>query len=147
MDPRQIPPHRRDFLQLLGVGTLSLVVDPNFVAGPFAAEEADELVPLDKKLSPEWVRALTARGAPEVYHGAETTLIGMPVGGLCAGQLYLGGDGKLWHWDVFNQVIGTGDAHYAHPLKPESPLEQGFAVRVEADGKALERTLDRIGFP
>jgi non-lysosomal glucosylceramidase len=147
MDPRQIPPHRRDFLQLLGVGTLSLVVDPNFVAGPFAAEEADELVPLDKKLSPEWVRALTARGAPEVYHGAETTLIGMPVGGLCAGQLYLGGDGKLWHWDIFNQVIGTGDAHYAHPPKPESPVDQGFAVSVKADGKTQERTLDRAGFP
>src|ERR1700722_8354203 len=147
MDSQVIASHRRDFLQMLGVGTLALVVEPGFVAGPFAVEEAGELVPLDKKLSPEWVRALTARGAPEVYRGGETTLIGMPVGGLCAGQLYLGGDGKLWHWDIFNQVIGTGDANYAHPPKPESPLDQGFAVRVEADGKAQERTLDRIGFP
>ena len=71
----------------------------------------------------------------------------MPVGGLCAGQLYLGGDGKLWHWDVFNQVIGTGDGHYAHPPKPESPLDQGFAVRVETGDKSQERTLDRVGFP
>ncbi|HVS38976.1 MAG TPA: GH116 family glycosyl hydrolase [Gemmataceae bacterium] len=140
-------PHRRDFLQLVGLGTLSLVAESGFVAGPFAAEEAGQLVPLDKKLSPEWVRALTARGEPEVYRGAETALIGMPVGGLCAGQLYLGGDGKLWHWDVFNQVIGTGDAHYEHPPKPDEPLDQGFAVRVETDGKAEERTLDRTGFP
>ncbi len=147
MDSQEIAPHRRDFLQLLGVGTLSLVVEPGFVAGPFAAEDAGKLVPLDKKLSPEWIRSLTARGAPEVYHGAATTLIGMPVGGLCAGQLYLGGDGKLWHWDIFNQVIGTGDGNYAHPPKPESPLDQGFALRVEADGKAQERTLDRVGFP
>ena len=109
MNDNHPTPHRRDFLQLLGVGTLSLVVEPGFVAGPFAAEEAGNLVPLDKKLSPEWVRALTGRAVPEVYHGADTKLVGMPVGGLCTGQLYLGGDGKLWHWDIFNQVIGTGD--------------------------------------
>jgi hypothetical protein len=80
-------PHRRDFLQLVGLGTVSLLAESGFVAGPFAAEEAGQLIPLDKKLSPEWVRALTARGEPEVYRGAETALIGMPVGGLCAGQL------------------------------------------------------------
>ncbi len=145
--PESSAPHRRDFLQLIGLGTGSLIAESSFVAGPFAAEEAAQLVPLDKKLSPEWVLALTARGEPDVYHGAETALIGMPVGGLCAGQLYLGGDGKLWHWDIFNQVIGTGDAHYAHPPKPDEPLDQGFAVRVDADGKAEERTLDRAGFP
>ncbi len=138
-------PHRREFLQLLGLGTLALVGETGFVAGPFAAEEAGRLVPLDKKLSPDWVRALTARGEPEVYRGAETALIGMPVGGLCAGQLYLGGDGKLWHWDIFNQVLGTGDGHYSHPPKPESPLDQGFAVRVEADGKESERAAPLTG--
>ena len=149
MEPQRpaAAPHRREFLQLIGLGTLALVAESGFVAGPFAAEEAGQLVPLDKKLAPEWVRALTARGEPEVYRGAETALIGMPVGGLCAGQLYLGGDGKLWHWDIFNQVIGTGDGHYSHPPKPESPLDQGFAIRVEADGKAEDRTLDRAGFP
>ena len=140
-------PHRREFLQLIGLGTAALLAESGFVAGPFAAEDAGQLVPLDKKLSPEWVRPLTARGEPEVYRGGETALIGMPVGGLCAGQLYLGGDGKLWHWDIFNQVIGTGDGHYAHPPKPDEPLDQGFAIRVEADGKAEERTLDRAGFP
>ena len=53
----------------------------------------------------------------------------MPVGGICAGQLYLGGDGKLWHWDIFNRHVGTGAEHYANPLKPPSPLDQGFALR------------------
>ena len=71
----------------------------------------------------------------------------MPVGGLWPGQLYLGGDGKLWHWDIFNQVVGTGDGHYAHPPKPESPLDQGFAVRVEADGKAQEARWTASVFP
>jgi hypothetical protein len=67
----------------------------------------------------------------------------MPIGGICAGQLYLGGDGKLWHWDIFNQRIGTGAEHYAKPLKPTSPLEQGFALRVAAAGTTREWALDR----
>ena len=62
----------------------------------------------------------------------------MPIGGIGAGQLYLGGDGKLWHWDIFNRPIHTGDANYAHPPLPSSPLEQGFAMQVEvADGKLV----------
>jgi uncharacterized protein (DUF608 family) len=89
---------------------------------------------------------LFARGVPTIYRGAELEKIGMPIGGICAGQLYLGGDGKLWHWDIFNQTIGTGDAHYAHPPKPESPLEQGFALRISTAGKNQFRPLDHTGF-
>jgi uncharacterized protein (DUF608 family) len=73
--------------------------------------------------------------------------IGMPVGGICAGQLYLGGDGKLWHWDIFNQEMHTGDGNYAHPPQPDFPLEQGFALRLTADGQTRVRTLDTRGFP
>ena len=56
--------------------------------------------------------------------------IGMPIGGLCAGQVYLGGDGRLWHWDIFNQHMGTGAEHYAKPLEPSHPFDQGFGVRI-----------------
>ncbi len=116
------------------------------MAGPFEAADFEKLVPADKKLDPAWVRSLFARGAPTVYRGAELEKIGMPVGGICAGQLYLGGDGKLWHWDIFNQQIATGDAHYAHPPKPDSPLEQGFALRIATAGKNRFRPLDHTGF-
>ena len=105
------------------------------MAGPFEAADFEKLVPADKKLDPAWVKSLFAAARATVYRGAELEKIGMPIGGICAGQLYLGGDGKLWHWDIFNQHIGTGDAHYAHPPKPSSPLEQGFAVRITAGGK------------
>jgi hypothetical protein len=70
----------------------------------------------------------------------------MPAGGIGAGQLYLGGDGRLWHWDLFNQHIGTGDGHYARPPLPDFPLEQGFALKITAGGKTQTRTLDRGGY-
>jgi uncharacterized protein (DUF608 family) len=116
------------------------------MAGPGEPSDFARLVPADKKLNPEWVKSLFARGEPTFYQGAGLDYIGMPVGGICAGQLYLGGDGKLWHWDIFNRVINTADAHYAHPMRPESPLDQGFAVRIKRGGATEVRTLDRNGF-
>ncbi len=138
---------RRDFLKLAGAAAAGFVLSRMPVtAGPFTREDFDKLVPADKKLSPEWVKSLFAHGEPTVYRGAELDKIGMPVGGLCAGQLYLGGDGRLWHWDIFNQHIPTGAEHYAKPLAPSSPLEQGFAVRVNAGGKSQVRKLDRASW-
>jgi len=75
-----------------------------------------------------WVKSLFARGNPTIYRGADLKYIGMPVGGICAGQLYLGGDGQLWHWDIFNRTQRTpgGGAHYAKPITPNGTLDQGF---------------------
>ena len=134
---------RRNFVKLVGLGAVATLA-PRLpvMAGPFTAADFEKLVPADKKLDPNWVKALYARGERTVYRGKELDLIGMPIGGIGTGQLYLGGDGKLWHWDIFNKHIGTGDGNYAHPPKPGSPLEQGFAVRIGGQ----TRTLDRAGF-
>ena len=89
--------------------------------------------------------------------------IGMPVGGLFAGTVYLGGDGRLWLWDIFNRdqegiqprtVSYRGErlgpmsgANYVEPARAESPFEQGFAIRVGPDWHRLDRTgFDRIAF-
>jgi uncharacterized protein (DUF608 family) len=138
---------RRDFLKLAALGTAAgLVSALPVVAGPFEASDFEKLVPADKKLDPAWVKSLFSRGKPTVYRGAELEKIGMPIGGVCAGQLYLGGDGKLWHWDIFNQHIFTSESHYTQPLRPSSPITQGFAIRVLAAGKETFRPLDRAGF-
>ena len=112
------------------------------MAGPFTREDFDHLVPADKKLSPDWVKSLFARGEPEVLRGSELKFVGMPVGGIGAGQLYLGGDGRLWHWDIFNGIVKTGAAHYAKPPAPDSPLVQNFSLKIGD----TTRTLDRNGF-
>jgi len=70
---------------------------------------AESLPPEDKNLDPAWVSSLTQRGGAMDSHirgsKKEDTLkyIGMPVGGIGCGTVYLGGDGRLWVWDIFNQ--------------------------------------------
>jgi uncharacterized protein (DUF608 family) len=137
---------RREFLQVVGLGAAALAAGLPATAGPFRPEDFERLIPADKKLDPAWVRSLFERGTATVYRGKELDTIGMPIGGIGAGQLYLGGDGRLWHWDVFNHYQGTGDAHYAQPPKPASPLSQGFALHVRVGGKSAVRPLDRTGF-
>jgi len=120
---------------------------------------ANGLVPTVKEFKLDWVRELDKRAEPMVYtrdNSENFEYIGMPVGGLCAGQLYLGGDGKLWYWDIFN-TKGMGDTHsinsHRDPYK-RSDLsdkachypEQGFAVRINAPGPTIVKTLDRDGF-
>jgi hypothetical protein len=78
-------------------------VDPEDLIAHLTA--GSDRTPVVKEFDAAWVRTLTRRGESLVYTRANSEdfkYIGMPVGGLCAGQLYLGGDGKLWFWDIFN---------------------------------------------
>jgi len=132
---------RRGFLRLAGASSVFLATRLPVMAGPFETTDFTQLIPADKKLHPDWVKSLFARGTPEVWRDDELSKIGMPVGGIGAGQIYLGGDGRLWHWDIFNEVAnsGGGGPHYAEPLKPSSPLEQGFALQIGGQTHALDR--------
>jgi non-lysosomal glucosylceramidase len=134
---------RREFLKISAATTVGLALSRlPVMAGPFTRADFEQLVPADKKLRPEWVKSLFERGAPEVLRDSDLKFVGMPIGGIGAGQLYLGGDGRLWHWDIFNQTIQTGSEHYAKPLTPASPLRQQFSLRIGQE----TRTLDAAGF-
>ncbi len=139
--PAALP--RRDFIRLSAVGATAVLSGQlPAMAGPFTAQDFERLVPADKKLDPAWVKSLFARGAPAVLRGPELAFVGMPIGGITCGQLYLGGDGRLWHWDIFNCTAATGAEHYAKPLQPASPIEQGFTLKIGA----ATRPLDHTGF-
>jgi uncharacterized protein (DUF608 family) len=131
----------------VAAGTLLAGTRAQAAAALGVPEESLRAVPQDKNIPPEWTETLYQRGRPTSYEGADLRWLGMPVGGGCAGQLYLGGDGKLWYWDIFNMpASGTGDGGYANPRPVSSPIAHGFAVRTRSGGKTQTRALDSSGF-
>ena len=149
----QLP--RREFLKVAGVGLAGAVMGgaPRVMAGMFSPEDLThgQLIPADKKLDPTWISNLFARGVKESFSSeAALKTIGMPCGGIGAGQLYLCGDGTLGSWQIFNNatsnwVGGTGST-YSHKGIPK-PVDQGFALVVQDYGTMPAiRNLDRTGF-
>ncbi|MBL7111758.1 MAG: hypothetical protein ISS19_07450 [Bacteroidales bacterium] len=161
---------RRDFVKIAGLGTSGFVLMPpagaKVMAGPFTAQDFQHLIPEDKKLSPEWVRSLTKRGEPEIFSSQadELKYIGMPIGGICCGQLYISGDGRLWLWDIFQsnyerEAPATGGWRldqftfgglYAKPRtsmgNDKHSVDQGFALKVVSDKMTITKTLNHDGF-
>lgn len=157
-------PNRRDFLRFTGLGAAALI-SPRVFAGPFEADanaglglDAKHPVPLDKKLSAVWLASLTARGKPTSWTDwSALQHIGMPVAGIGTGTVYLGGDGRLWGWDVFNvphegAVPGTvpglaerNGANYVKPPKMESPWNVSHGLVLHINGQP--KRLDHTGFP
>ncbi|WP_168584377.1 GH116 family glycosyl hydrolase [Saccharopolyspora sp. ASAGF58] len=92
---------------------------------------------------------LSDRGEGSRLRGEELKYVGLPIGGIGCGQLYLGGDGRLWLWDVDNRTApaNINDLHFTRPMPPSSPVEHGFAVRVTDGDDVRTRWLDARGFP
>lgn len=158
---------RRNFLKsgsmLAASGFFSSTLP--IVAGPFKQEEfSGSHFPFDKKLDPAWLATLYEPGSATVYKKSKNELqyIGMPVGGICAGGVYLGGDGILWLWDIFNQnqtgaipktlpiplkdfnketINNTDGTLYLEPSTQISPLQQGFAISVTQNGTTYIKKL------
>ena len=145
---------RRTFVKLAGAAAVAAGgADLPVMAGPFDDNDYRQIIPADKKLDPAWVRSLYERGEKQTYTNDELTFIGMPVGGIGAGLVYLSGDGQLWMWDVFNKQYergfmgrGADGQTYLEPFKPLQPFEQGFALRVTTGDSTKSRSLDRNGF-
>ena len=160
---------RRNFIKNLafGAGALSLPVVP-VLPGCYRVSENGHLIPVDKHLSAEWIKSLTGRGQPEVYSSGRDELkyIGMPVGGVCAGQLYISGDGRLWLWDIFQSNYereGPADGNkwrldqftmgglYQNPRTSSNEsdrfqVESGFAIRWTENDQTKTLSLDGNGF-
>ena len=157
---------RRGFLMSTGIAAAGMYAGRTAaIAGPFKPEELLHNIPADKKLDPQWVKSLYRRGFPTRYLKSRNELkfIGMPVGGLQTGTLYLGGDGRLWLWDIFNDnreginpitIEWASDLHvgkkvrsrdgsaYVAPAQNIRPVEQGFAFRIHTGGKTQIRKME-----
>ena len=113
-----------------------------------AATPAQEKI-IEKGYSQEWVNSLTAKGKKEVWSKDQLKYIGMPIGGMFAGQVYMGGDGDLWYWDIQNKRFYgpgfKGDAYYIKPMTQDKykQVDQGFYISTESAGL---KQLNKNGF-
>ncbi|MBC9932343.1 GH116 family glycosyl-hydrolase [Chitinophaga qingshengii] len=118
-----------------------------------------------------WLASLFERGQATTYLKTKNELqyIGMPVGGIMCGTVYLGGDGRLWLWDIFNQnqegiepkevewkeavpgqakkVRSRDGACYIQPSKNIRPLDQGMALQLKIGQETIIRPLDEASWP
>lgn len=99
----------------------------------------------DGKVPEGWRKEMLNRGDRAAFRGDDLHTIGMPVGGIGAGQLYLRGDGTLGRWWVFNRHHQTGFGGRCYrTYRPEAQVEQGFAL-VHGEGRET-RPLNSDGF-
>ncbi|MDC0584193.1 GH116 family glycosyl-hydrolase [Bacteroidales bacterium] len=113
-----------------------------------------------KNFPENFPEVLIDRDKPTVYTRENSNnfeYIGMPIGGIAAGQLYLGGDGQLWFWDIFslnhNHGQFKGEEAYEYPYMRSKPnekgarkIDQGFSITTKVDGIVKTKTLNRDGF-
>ena len=125
---------RRSFLRLAGIGTLvTLGGQRPILAASLSDPAFDRIIPADKKLSPDWIKALFERGVPEVFRKDQLRTIAMPISGICAGQeLNLSGEGTLTGWRVHHCALD---------------IVQGFVLRTTAGGKTATHLLGGRDFP
>ena len=138
---------RRHFIGAAGLTAAGLMAgSADLMAGPFKAADFENAIPVDKKLSKEWIAGLYARGEALSATGDELATVGMPISGICTGQVYLAGDGRLWYWNIDGakngKINNPKGPSYMKPLKSGSSDVQGFAI--QAGGK--EFALDASGF-
>ena len=152
---------RRDFIKKTSLLTAGLAAmqlpgwSKNISEGGYPLHN----IPADKRIDPAWFDSICKKSGKTTYLKSKNELqyIGMPCGGMHSGTLYLGGDGRLWLWQIYNQtweapdhegiepkvVIwndGTRDrpinsrdgANYVEPTLASNKrvLEQGFALRI-----------------
>ncbi|WP_341843592.1 GH116 family glycosyl hydrolase [Chitinophaga caseinilytica] len=162
--------HRRNFLKqggLAAAGILTLRI-PALAATqkPYQGVlQPTHNIPADKSIDAAWIKSLYERGETTVYRKSanELKFIGMPAGGLHAGTVYLGGDGRLWLWQVYNdpregidpktvlwndgkqevKVRNRDGACYVEPAIAANKrvLDQGFALKIESGGQEWTKEL------
>ncbi len=169
---------RREFLKL-STATLFSGFIPTGVG---RAEESVEslylrIIPARKELEAAWALSLAKRGANldagiQSSNKSHLPHVGMTVGGIGCGTVYLSGDGRLYVWDIFNQphegvvanqvpipqglrnisesgkkVRERDGANYISPPTPDThpnPFKQDFVLSI--DGESKPRPLDGSGW-
>ncbi len=169
---------RRKFLKISGISAAGWLVLPGWTklyGAPYVQGYPVHNIPANKNLDPKWIKSLYERDGPTTYLKSRNELkyIGMPAGGLHGGTLYLGGDGRLWLWEIYNDaregvdsksviwndgikdrtIRNRDGANYVAPAIADNKraLAQGFAVKIKYNDQTIIKELrqedwDEISF-
>ena len=117
-------------------------------------------VPQNKNLSAAW-KASLYDNKKRSFKGDELLTIGMPCGGIAAGQLYVRGDGTLANWWIYNNAYNTGYGIDSltqfnsalgpwtvcyKTFEPKSYIDQGFSIKVRQGGNTVNVNLNKKDF-
>lgn len=117
-------------------------------------------VPENKNLPASW-KASLYNDQKRIFKGDELLTIGMPCGGIAAGQLYVRGDGTLANWWIYNNAYNTGYGIDSltqfntalgpwtvcyKTFEPKSYIGQGFTIKIKQDNKEVTANLDKKDF-
>ncbi len=101
---------RREFLGRLAVGStgLTLLAQLPWLEQPRAASAAAQST--NNAVWPDY-----AMTPPRVYRGQYLEAVGMPIGGIGTGSIWLDGQGRLGVWQIFNNLSETRipDSYFA----------------------------------
>ncbi|MDR1556023.1 MAG: hypothetical protein LBS88_03175 [Tannerellaceae bacterium] len=101
------------------------------------------------------------KGERKVYKGEELKTIGMPCGGIMAGQLYVRGDGTLANWWIANNAYNTGYGiegllNFDTPqgpwkvcyqtFEPPGYIDQGFRITIDDGQQKVTKELSKKDF-
>ncbi len=166
------PSGRRAFIKKTGLLSIGIMVArfPVWGSSVFAAGYPKHNIPAEKNIDPRWVAGLYERGTATNYKKSRNELryIGMPVGGLHAGTVYVGGDGRLWLWQIYNEtfegaqegiepkIVNWNDGTMVRKIRPRDGsayiepaiadnkriLDQGFALKTTVAGKTIIKELN-----
>jgi non-lysosomal glucosylceramidase len=163
MEPSHSPDRRR-FLKLSSASAIAATFGGTRAgAQDTSAALYARVVPAVKNLGRDWLASLVTPGHPldaairAAKKDTDPTKIGMTVGGIGCGTVYLCGDGRLFIWDILNQphegvvaqkaplpaglenIAGGGKtarerdgSNYLNPPTPDSfpnPFRQHFGIR------------------
>jgi non-lysosomal glucosylceramidase len=141
---------------------ITLLVAVIFITNQASAQQTGDPIPADKGLSKQWYDELYHDHNQAVYRGEQLKTIGMPIGGIAAGQLYIRGDGTFARWWIANNAYNTGcgspgQMNMVTPFgiakncyqtyTPESYVDQGFKISIKtASGKSFTKKLNKEDF-
>lgn len=160
---------RRSFLKQGGLVVGGVIGSTSFLKGfatPFVADYPLHNIPVNKGLDAKWIKSLYETGKASSYCKTKNELkyIGMPAGGLHSGTLYMGGDGRLWLWGIYNddregvdpkevywndgakerKIRPRDGANYVEPTLANNKrvLDQGIAVKITYGGVTVIKQLN-----